>query len=85
MAPQNHIWHFATSDAISVGAWFLVILVPFWQLRIWHPGYQLPLELLLVGVLYGNGTFGNKKDKISSHGKILIKVRRNASNRNDDN
>ena len=36
-------------------------------------------------VLYGNGTFGNKKDKISSHGKILTKVRRNANNRNGGN
>ena len=36
-------------------------------------------------VLYGNDTFGNKKDKISSHGKILSKVRRNAGNRNGCN
>ena len=41
--------------------------------------------ITLIGVLYGNGTFGNKEDKISSHGKISTKVRRNAGNRNDGN
>ena len=37
------------------------------------------------GVLYGNGTFENKKDKISSQGKVLTEVMRDAGNWNDDN
>ena len=36
-------------------------------------------------VLYGNDTFVNKKDKISSHGKIMTKVRYNVGNRNGSN
>ena len=48
MAPQNQIWHFATYDAFSVGARFLMLWVSFWQLWIWHLGCQLPLELLLA-------------------------------------
>ena len=38
-----------------------------------------------IGVLYGNGTFENKKDKINSQGKILTKVMRNAGNCNGGN
>ena len=36
-------------------------------------------------VLYGNGMFENKKEKISSQEKILTKVRHNVGNRNDSN
>ena len=37
------------------------------------------------GVLYGNGAFENKKDKISSQGKVLMKLVRNAVEGNDGN
>ena len=39
----------------------------------------------LYGVLYGNGAFEKKKDKISSQGIVLTKVVRDASNHNCGN